>query len=80
MDVESKNLTGYEIGYEMRAPNRAPSSYLADLQEVRSSPGQIRTDNPPVNSRMLCQLSYRGRQPEIVPGALTAPDREDAAA
>jgi hypothetical protein len=26
------------------------------------SPGRTRTYNPPVNSRMLCQLSYRGRQ------------------
>src|SRR5947208_3325668 len=24
------------------------------------SPGWTRTTNPPVNSRMLCQLSYRG--------------------
>ena len=27
----------------------------------KSSPGWTRTNNPPVNSRMLCQLSYRGR-------------------
>src|SRR5207302_10546245 len=26
----------------------------------RDSPGWTRTNNPPVNSRMLCQLSYRG--------------------
>jgi hypothetical protein len=26
----------------------------------RNSPGWTRTNNPPVNSRMLCQLSYRG--------------------
>ena len=26
----------------------------------RGSPGWTRTNNPPVNSRMLCQLSYRG--------------------
>ena len=25
------------------------------------SPGWTRTNNPSVNSRMLCQLSYRGR-------------------
>ena len=25
-----------------------------------SSPGWTRTNNPPINSRMLCQLSYRG--------------------
>ena len=29
---------------------------------IGSSPGWTRTNNPPVNSRMLCQLSYRGRQ------------------
>ena len=27
-----------------------------------SSRGWTRTNNPPVNSRMLCQLSYAGRQ------------------
>ncbi len=27
---------------------------------VQSSPGWTRTNNPSVNSRMLCQLSYRG--------------------
>ncbi len=27
-----------------------------------SSPGWTRTNNPPVNSRMLCQLSYRGQR------------------
>src|SRR5215204_1860139 len=33
-----------------------------------SSPGWTRTNNPPVNSRMLCQLSYRGtaQRPGIV--------------
>ena len=35
--------------------NRTPC-----LQEFCSSPGWTRTNNPPVNSRMLCQLSYRG--------------------
>jgi hypothetical protein len=29
-------------------------------EDGRSSPGWTRTNNPPVNSRMLCQLSYRG--------------------
>ncbi len=33
------------------------------MQVLCSSPGWTRTNNPPVNSRMLCQLSYRGRQP-----------------
>jgi hypothetical protein len=34
----------------------------ADMPEpiLESSPGWTRTNNPPVNSRMLCQLSYRG--------------------
>ena len=32
------------------------------LEGIGSSPGWTRTNNPPVNSRMLCQLSYRGRQ------------------
>jgi inner membrane transporter RhtA len=30
------------------------------LRAYDSSPGWTRTNNPPVNSRMLCQLSYRG--------------------
>jgi hypothetical protein len=29
-------------------------------QKGRNSPGWTRTNNPPVNSQMLCQLSYRG--------------------
>jgi hypothetical protein len=33
-----------------------------------SSPGWTRTNNPPVNSRMLCQLSYRGSAAAIVAG------------
>jgi hypothetical protein len=32
----------------------------SSMQALRSSPGWTRTNNPPVNSRMLCQLSYRG--------------------
>ena len=31
-----------------------------------NSPGWTRTNNPPVNSRMLCQLSYRGSAAAIV--------------
>src|SRR6266702_4117311 len=30
------------------------------LRGLSHSPGWTRTNNPPVNSRMLCQLSYRG--------------------
>jgi hypothetical protein len=29
-------------------------------RQKKGSPGWTRTNNPPVNSRMLCQLSYRG--------------------
>ena len=32
------------------------------IQYELSSRGWTRTNNPPVNSRMLCQLSYAGRQ------------------
>ena len=35
-------------------------------KESCSSPGWTRTNNPPVNSRMLCQLSYRGSAAAIV--------------
>ena len=36
---------------------------------AEGSPGWTRTNNPSVNSRMLCQLSYRGRKrPEVYPG------------
>src|SRR5579875_2593815 len=41
---------------------RCGSSYNAGLQWLpfSGSPGWTRTTNPSVNSRMLCQLSYRG--------------------
>src|SRR6185312_9921443 len=39
-----------------------------------SSPGWTRTNNPPVNSRMLCQLSYRGLAAAIVAGLREGPD------
>ena len=32
----------------------------ADQRPFVRSPDWTRTNNPPVNSRMLCQLSYRG--------------------
>jgi hypothetical protein len=42
------------------------------LQDIPNSPGWTRTNNPPVNSRMLCQLSYRGtalgRKPILAAG------------
>ena len=47
-------------------PSAAPLTHgfkpFPCVQKGRSSPGWTRTNNPPVNSRMLCQLSYRGRQ------------------
>jgi hypothetical protein len=33
----------------------------AQIRYQMSSRGWTRTNNPPVNSRMLCQLSYAGR-------------------
>ena len=30
------------------------------VSDAGGSPGWTRTNNPSVNSRMLCQLSYRG--------------------
>ena len=39
------------------------------FQAVKHSPGWTRTNNPSVNSRMLCQLSYRGSAGESVAGA-----------
>ena len=54
-----------------RGPLAKPSATLARLLREQTktppergllchSPGWTRTNNPPVNSRMLCQLSYRG--------------------
>ena len=49
---------------ELRAPgsiNEGPRPGVQPGQRPSSrSPGWTRTNNPPVNSRMLCQLSYRG--------------------
>ena len=55
----------------MFPPNRFPE------RRCCSSPGWTRTNNPPVNSRMLCQLSYRGSVPAAhCSGAQArAPDR-----
>src|SRR6478752_414156 len=33
---------------------------------MSGSPGWTRTNNPPINSRMLCQLSYRGSRPQTL--------------
>ena len=54
------------MSYQEGRSEGRPSSWLVRLQ---SSPGWTRTNNPSVNSRMLCQLSYRGRKrPEVYPG------------
>ena len=41
-------------------PGLVPSA-RRHVTRLGSSPGWTRTNNPSVNSRMLCQLSYRGR-------------------
>ena len=48
-----------------RAPGRGIAAESRSTQS-RSSPGWTRTNNPSVNSRMLCQLSYRGLAAAIV--------------
>ena len=51
---------GKKSGRKRRAPRRCPSYVSLGLQAFCSSGGWTRTSNPPVNSRMLCQLSYAG--------------------
>ena len=41
-----------------------------------SSPGWTRTNNPPVNSRMLCQLSYWGKRASVYRSSPAASARE----
>jgi hypothetical protein len=50
---------------ELEQPTASRQPARRRPKEVRQrlpddSPGWTRTNNPPVNSRMLCQLSYRG--------------------
>src|SRR5207248_1529867 len=40
--------------------SEVPQNGRGGARSRRSSPGWTRTNNPSVNSRMLCQLSYRG--------------------
>ena len=47
--------TGHSADWDER-----PAGKSLACRDFRSSPGWTRTNNPPVNSRMLCQLSYRG--------------------
>ena len=49
---------GTKVTPNLLAERRTDCPALAGLS--CSSPGWTRTNNPPVNSRMLCQLSYRG--------------------
>src|SRR5215218_1698864 len=55
---------GHKFGINHLAPrlaHRHPSGLSRRRwANLESSPGWTRTNNPPVNSRMLCQLSYRG--------------------
>src|SRR5206468_11903999 len=46
-----------------RRPRPGRSGVRRSERRDFSSPGWTRTNNPPVNSRMLCQLSYRGTAP-----------------
>ena len=41
-------------------PDEGRPRLMPRAQTMPNSPGWTRTNNPPVNSRMLCQLSYRG--------------------
>jgi hypothetical protein len=51
---------GSKSGSKESAPNGAP--FIFGLRKgVENSPAWTRTKNPSVNSRMLCQLSYRGK-------------------
>ena len=45
------------------ARDRVRRAWGITSSKVVSAGSWTRTSNPPVNSRMLCQLSYRGRQP-----------------
>ena len=45
-----------------KADSADPRAETAKRWGLSYSPGWTRTNNPSVNSRMLCQLSYRGRQ------------------
>jgi hypothetical protein len=63
--VRATELSSVQSSVQRKgASTGALLTFLAGLQgKVPSSPGWTRTNNPPVNSRMLCQLSYRGTVP-----------------
>jgi integrase len=51
---------GTKTGTKSAASLETADQKRPRFRGLRSSPGWTRTNNPPVNSRMLCQLSYRG--------------------
>jgi hypothetical protein len=51
---------GAKVGQSCRYTVRKITRNCGRCWLFSSSPGWTRTSNPPVNSRMLCQLSYRG--------------------
>jgi hypothetical protein len=58
------------IRYQVAVPSPPSPTLLRPPKRPRCrtflySPGWTRTNNPPVNSRMLCQLSYRGSAAEF---------------
>ena len=53
-------------------PRDAETGRSRGTDPVRGSPGWTRTNNPPINSRMLCQLSYRG---SLEPAQISKRDR-----
>src|SRR5918995_4044414 len=56
-------LGGCALGTEgVTAPlTQGPPTSKDEVRGPSGSPGWTRTNNPSVNSRMLCQLSYRGK-------------------
>jgi hypothetical protein len=63
-DVVSGRINGRFVR-KTRGRHRALFCQLDTMSELHKccSPGWTRTSNPSVNSRMLCQLSYRGLTP-----------------
>ena len=49
---------------------KEPLAVQRDEGPMAGSPGRTRTSNPPVNSRLLCQLSYRGSRPNVTPSTV----------
>jgi hypothetical protein len=63
LDVITGALGGDRAAVHTAVRQRQRSSPAPEIRTVTcgdGSPGWTRTNNPSVNSRMLCQLSYRG--------------------